>query len=180
MAEEAIGRRSPAALSVLADLASEVSSSKKRLGKVITSPADGFWRLDFAGAPHCEQCHCSSRKSERSASAPALARQPFCAIDGPQTTLSSLSRSVAVASPVAGRDRAGRPSGRCGAREAHLPRRGPLLPNEAGAEEGGRRPKKRSGEERGRSYDSSVVIKKALAHPSPLPLRTSVGSEPIE
>ena len=30
MAEEAIGRRSPAALSVLADLASEVSSSKKR------------------------------------------------------------------------------------------------------------------------------------------------------
>ena len=118
MAEESIGRRSPAALSVLVDLASEVSSSKKRLGKVITSPVDGFWRPDFAGAPHCEQCHCSSRKSERSASAPALARQPFCATDGPQTTLSSLSRSVAVASPVAGRDRAGRPSGRCGAREA--------------------------------------------------------------
>ena len=36
------GRRSPAALSVLADLASEVSSSKKRLGNVNTSPVDGF------------------------------------------------------------------------------------------------------------------------------------------
>ena len=96
MAEEAIGRRSPAALSVLVDLASEVSSSKKRLGKVITSPVDGFWRPDFAGAPHCEQCHCSSRKSGRSASAPALARQPFFATDGPQTTLRSTSRSVAV------------------------------------------------------------------------------------
>ena len=144
MAEEAIGRRSPAALSVLADLASEVSSSKKRLGKVNTSPVDGFWRPDFAGAPHGDQCHCSSRKSGRSASAPALARQPFFATDGPQTTLRSTSRSVAVTSPVAGRDRAGRPSGRCGAREAHLPRGAPLLPNEAGAEEGGRRPKKRS------------------------------------
>ena len=122
MAEESIGRRSPAALSVLVDLASEVSSSKKRLGKVITSPVDGFWRPEFAGDPHGEQCHCLSLKSGRSASAPALARQPFCATDGPQTTLSSLSRSVAVASPVAGRDRAGRPSVRCGAREAHLPR----------------------------------------------------------
>ena len=50
--------RSPAALSVLADLASEVSSSKKRLGKVNTSTVDGFWRPDFAGAPHGEQCHC--------------------------------------------------------------------------------------------------------------------------
>ena len=96
MAEEAIGRRSPAALSVLVDLASEVSSSKKRLGNVITSPMDGFWRPDFAGAPHGEQCHCLSLKSGRSASAPALARQPFCATDGPQTTLSSISRSVAV------------------------------------------------------------------------------------
>ena len=55
MAEEAIGRRSPAALSVLADLASEVSSKKKNLGKVNTSPVDGFWRPDFAGAPHGEQ-----------------------------------------------------------------------------------------------------------------------------
>ena len=144
MAEEAIGRRSPAALSVLADLASEVSSSNKRLGEVNTSPVDGFWRPDFAGAPHGEQCHCLSLKSGRSASAPALARRPFFATDGPQTTLRCTKRSVAVTSPVAGRDRAGRPSGRCGAREAHLPRRGPLLPNEAGAEEGGRRPKKRS------------------------------------
>eukprot|EP00964_Phaeocystis_antarctica_P022225 scaffold12327_cov54-Phaeocystis_antarctica.AAC.2 len=46
------GRRSPAALTVPADLASEASSLKKRLGKVNTSPEDGFWRLDFAGAPH--------------------------------------------------------------------------------------------------------------------------------
>ena len=147
MAEEAIGRRSPAALSVLADLASEVSSSKKRLGKVINSPVDGFWRPDFAGAPHCEQCHCSSWKSGRSASAPTLDRRPFFATDGPQTTLRSTSRSAAVTSPVAGRDRAGRPNGRCGAREAHTahrPRGALLLPNEAGAEEGGRRPKKRS------------------------------------
>ena len=83
------GRRSPAALSVLADLASEVSSSNKRLGEVNTSPADGFWRPDFAGAPHGEQCHCLSLKSGRSASAPALARRPFFATDGPQTTLRS-------------------------------------------------------------------------------------------
>ena len=90
------GRRSPAALSVLADLASEVSSSKKRLDNVNTSPVDGFWRLAFAGDPHGDQCHCSSRKSGRSARAPALARQPFFATDGPQTTLRSTSRSVAV------------------------------------------------------------------------------------
>ena len=144
MARKPIGHRSPAALSVLADLASEVSSSKKRLGNVNTSPVDGFWLLAFAGDPHGDQCHCSSRKSGRSASAPALDHQPFFATDGPQTTLRSTSRSVAVTSPVAGRDRAGWPSVRCGAREAHLPRGAPLLPNEAGAEEGGRRPKKRS------------------------------------
>ena len=171
MAEEAIGRRSPAALSVLADLASEVSSSKKRLGKVITSPVDGFWRPDFAGAPHCEQCHCSSRKSGRSASAPALARQPFFATDGPQTTLRSTSRSVAVTSPVAGRDRAGRPSVRCGAREAHLPRGAPLLPNEAGAEEGGRKKAEEEKREEGqKNFDSSVAAKKL----SPTPLYLSL------
>ena len=144
MAEEAIGRRSPAAPSVLVDLASEVLTSKKRLGEAITSPVDGFWRPDFAGAPHGEQCHCLSLKSGRSASAPALARRPFFATDGPQTTLRSTKRSVAVTSPVAGRDRAGRLSVRCGAREAHLPPGAPFLPNEAGAEEGRRRPKKRS------------------------------------
>jgi len=42
LAEEAIGCQSPTALSVLVDLASEVSSSKKRFGKVITSRVDGF------------------------------------------------------------------------------------------------------------------------------------------
>ena len=67
---------------------------------------------------------------------------------------------------MAGRDRAGRPSVRCGAREAHLPPGAPLLPNEAGAEEGGRRPKKKTAKKllfinRGQ---------KALAHPSLLPL----------
>ena len=96
-----IGCRSPAALSVLADLASEVSSSKNRLVKVHTSPVDGFWRPDFAGTPQGEQCHCSLQKSGRSASAPALARRPFFATDGPQTTLRSILRSVAVTSPVA-------------------------------------------------------------------------------
>ena len=144
MAEEAIGRRSPAALSVLADLASEVSSSNKRLGEVNTSTVDGFWRPDFAGAPHGEQCHCLSLKSGRSASAPALARRPFFATDGPQTTLRCTKRSVAVLLPVAGRDRAGRPSVRVERVKAHLPPGAPLLPNEAGAEEGGRRPKKTS------------------------------------
>ena len=54
-----IGRRSPAALTVPTDLASEALSLKKRLGRVHTSPVDGSWRLDFAGAPHCEQYHCS-------------------------------------------------------------------------------------------------------------------------
>ena len=121
------GRRSPAALSVLADLASEVSSSKKRLGNVNTSPVDGFWRLAFAGDSHGDQCHCSSRKSGRSASAPALASQPFFATDGPQTTLRSTSRSVAVTSPVAGRDRAGRPNGRCGARKGPPAARRPVV-----------------------------------------------------
>ena len=107
MAEEAIGCRSPAALSVLVDLASEVSSSKKRLGKVITSPVDGFWRPEFAGDPHGEQCHCLSLKSGRSASAPALARQPFFATDGLQTTFGahndrsqSLRQWLAVTAPA--------------------------------------------------------------------------------
>ena len=160
------GRRSPAALSVLADLASEVSSSKKRLGNVNTSPVDGFWRLAFAGDPHGDQCHCSSRKSGRSASAPALDHQPFFATDGPQTTLRSTSRSVAVTSPVAGRDRAGRPSVRCGAREAHLPRGAPLLPNEAGAEEGGRRPKKRSA----KKAEEATIHRSSSKRLSPTPL----------
>ena len=159
------GRRSPAALSVLADLASEVSSSKKRLDNVNTSPVDGFWRLAFAGDPHGDQCHCSSRKSGRSASAPALDHQPFFATDGPQTTLRSTSRSVAVTSPVAGRDRAGRPSVRCGAREApprccqtkQVPKKGV----EGRRREARRRPKKLRFISRGQ---------KALAHPSLLPL----------
>ena len=56
------GRRSPAAFTVPTDLASEASSLKKRLGKVNTSPEDGFWRLDFAGAPHGDLCH-AQRKS---------------------------------------------------------------------------------------------------------------------
>ena len=38
------------------------SSLKKRLGKVNTSPEDGFWRLDFAGAPYGDLCH-AHRKS---------------------------------------------------------------------------------------------------------------------
>ena len=28
--------------------------------RVNSSPVDGSWRLDFAGAPHCDQYHCSS------------------------------------------------------------------------------------------------------------------------
>ena len=171
MAEEAIGRRSPAALSVLVDLASEVSSSKKRLGKVITSPVDGFWRPDFAGAPHGEQCHCLSLKSGRSASAPALARRPFFATDGPQTTLRCTKRSVAVTSPVAGRDRAGRPSVRCGSRQAHLPPGAPLLPNEAGAEEGGRRPKKRSA----KKAEEATIHRSSSKRLSPTPLYNPLG-----
>ena len=73
------GRRSPAALTVPADLASEASSLKKRLGKVNTSPEDGFWRLDFAGAPHGDLCHAHRKTPLESASAPALARPPFSA-----------------------------------------------------------------------------------------------------
>ena len=56
-------------------------------------------------------------------------------------------RSAAVTSPVAGRGRAGRPSREWAlwsARGPACPVGAPLLPNEAGAEEGGRRPKKRS------------------------------------
>ena len=49
-------------LIVLADLASEVSWSKKRPCKVNISYADGFWRPDFAGASHCVQDHCSSEE----------------------------------------------------------------------------------------------------------------------
>ena len=55
-----IGRRLPVALTVPAGLASEAVSSKKRPGRVNASPVDGSWRLDFAGAPHCDQYHCSS------------------------------------------------------------------------------------------------------------------------
>ena len=55
-----VGRRSPVTLTVPSDLASEALSLKMRLGRVHTSPVDGSWRLDFAGAPHCEQYHCSS------------------------------------------------------------------------------------------------------------------------
>ena len=55
-----IGRRLPVALAVPAGLASEAVSSKKRPVRVNASPVDGSWRLDFAGAPHCEQYHCSS------------------------------------------------------------------------------------------------------------------------
>ena len=132
---------------------------------------DGFWRPDFAGAPHSEQCHCLSLKSGRSASAPALARRPFFATDGPQTTLRCTKRSVAVTSPVAGRDRAGRPSVRVERVKAHLPPGAPLLPNEAGAEEGGRRPKKRSAKKAEKtSNDSSVAAKKlSPKHAVPLP-----------
>ena len=54
-----IGRRLPVALTVPAGLASEAVSSKMRPGRVNASPVDGSWRLDFAGAPHCEQYHCS-------------------------------------------------------------------------------------------------------------------------
>ena len=54
-----IGRRSPVTLTVPTDLGSEALSLKMRLGRVHTSPVDGSWRLDFAGAPHCEQYHCS-------------------------------------------------------------------------------------------------------------------------
>ena len=56
----ASGRRLPVALTVPAGLASEAVSSKKRPGRVNSSPVDGSWRLDFAGAPHCDQYHCSS------------------------------------------------------------------------------------------------------------------------
>ena len=42
---------------MLAALASEALPSKKRPGRVNASPVDGSWRLDFAGAPHCEQYH---------------------------------------------------------------------------------------------------------------------------
>ena len=55
-----IGRRLPVALTVPAGLASEAVSSKKRPGRVNASPVDGSLRLDFAGAPHRDQYHCSS------------------------------------------------------------------------------------------------------------------------
>ena len=55
-----VGRRSPVTPTVPTDLASEALSLKMRLGRVHTSPVDGSWRLDFAGAPHCEQYYCSS------------------------------------------------------------------------------------------------------------------------
>ena len=55
-----IGRRLPVALAVPAGLASEAVSSKKRPVRVNASPVDGSWRLDFAGAPHRDQYHCSS------------------------------------------------------------------------------------------------------------------------
>ena len=42
-------------LPVPADLASEVSWSKKRPCKVNITHADGFWRPDFAEASHCVQ-----------------------------------------------------------------------------------------------------------------------------
>ena len=56
------GLRRQMRLIVLADLASEVSWSKKRPCKVNISYADGFWRPDFAGASHCVQDHCSSEE----------------------------------------------------------------------------------------------------------------------
>ena len=67
---------------------------------------------------------------------------------------------------MAGRDRAGRPSVRCGSREAHLPRRAPLLPNEAGAEEGGRRPKKRSA----KKAEEATIHRSSSKRLSPTPL----------
>ena len=174
MAEEAIGRRSLAALCVLANLASEVSSSKKRLGKVNTSPVDGFWRPDFAGAPHGEQCHCSSRKSGRSASAPALARQPFSRqtahrrLSGAHRDRSQSHRQWLAVTAPAGRAYAVervRPTCRAAPRccqTKQVPKKGV----EGRRREARRRPKKLRFISRGQ---------KALAHPSLLPLNRTVS-----
>ena len=69
--------------------------------------------------------------------------------------------------PVAGRDRAGRPSVRVERVKAHLPPGAPLLPNEAGAEEGGRRPKKRGAKKAEKTSNDSAVAAKKLS-PTPL------------
>ena len=114
-----IGRRLPVALTVPAGLASEAASSKMRPGRVNASPVDGSWRLDFAGAPHCDQYHCShADRLNRQVLLHlpvSLFSRPARHTDASQEYKTIGCRHIASGWPWP----PGRPSGRFSARDAH-------------------------------------------------------------
>ena len=118
-----VGRRSPVTLTVPTGLASEALSLKMRLGRVHTSPVDGSWRLDFAGAPHCDQYHCSHADRLNRQVLLHLPVSLFFATCTAHRRLSGAHDdrlpSHRQCWPVAGRGRAGRPSGRPERSNAH-------------------------------------------------------------